>query len=583
MRINKANLWFGGRGGANIYTHNPDNIGLDTFLHYTKKQGLDNRAILSILEDRRGDFWLGTSVGVIRYSPQSDDWPQSSFTFYGLKEGLSGNQINSICEDNFGHIWFGTWGGGISRFSPDPDVRGQGTFTHFTLENGLSSNTILSITKDSRSNLWLRTLESGISLYIPHPDNPNQGTFTHLTTNEGLLDNAVKTILEDSKSNIWFGTKSGLSLFNAGEKGDNWQNNFTNFTNEGILTGTPISSIVEDKKKNLWVSTQDGITLIRPYTEKDIANNYHSLKDKFQYFNFGMGDGLKRLDFVNQAHLDRNNFMWWSSFDGLTKLDLNRFQLTGKAPSVVLDHIKIAQQGIDFRRLNDPSYSDSFSFGKDLMEAFDSIAPFYNYPIHLNLPHYLNDLTFHISGIDWAAPHKIRYSFIMEGFEEEWSVPNKDNKVNYRNLPFGSYTFKVKAIGEGQVWSEVFEYPFRILPPWWKTFWAYALYLFLIVGVLYYVYRFELKRQLSLAENHRLKEMDAFKTKLFTDISHELRTPLTIILGMASQIQQDPRRWVDEGVEMISRNGHNLLKLVNQILDLRKLETGGPVSGYDSG
>ncbi|MCB0535795.1 MAG: HAMP domain-containing histidine kinase, partial [Saprospiraceae bacterium] len=131
------------------------------------------------------------------------------------------------------------------------------------------------------------------------------------------------------------------------------------------------------------------------------------------------------------------------------------------------------------------------------------------------------------------------------------------------------HTFEVRAMGQSQKWSEPFAYTFRILPPWWKTWWAYTGYFFLVAGLIYSLYRYQLKRQLHKQETENLKALDAFKNELYTNITHEFRTPLTIISGMADQIDNQ-----EKIKGLIKRNSLSLLNLVNQILDLRKLELG---------
>jgi signal transduction histidine kinase/DNA-binding response OmpR family regulator len=150
--------------------------------------------------------------------------------------------------------------------------------------------------------------------------------------------------------------------------------------------------------------------------------------------------------------------------------------------------------------------------------------------------------------------------------------------TDYRNLPHGTFTLKVKAIGAAQVWSEPFEYTFTIRPPWWFTWWAYTLYGILITGLLYALYRFLLNQQLQLAETHRLRELDEVKTKLYTNITHEFRTPLTVIQGVTTRIRNegeklDSKKIIDD-THIVNRNSAQLLTLVNQMLDLRKLESG---------
>jgi class 3 adenylate cyclase len=132
------------------------------------------------------------------------------------------------------------------------------------------------------------------------------------------------------------------------------------------------------------------------------------------------------------------------------------------------------------------------------------MTPFNTFPINLTLPYYLNHLTFHFSANDWESPHKIKYSFKIEGVDEGWSAPSSESKADYRNLPFGTFTLQVKAIGNAKIWSKPFTYTFTICPPWWHTWWAYALYLVLIAGtVLGYMRRMRQKIKVKQAQLER--------------------------------------------------------------------------------
>ena len=128
-----------------------------------------------------------------------------------------------------------------------------------------------------------------------------------------------------------------------------------------------------------------------------------------------------------------------------------------------LNRIDINGQFTDYRHLDDSNR---------MKMEFDSVARFYNYPLNLVLPHNRNNLTFHFSAIDWSASQKLKYSYIMRGLDDQWNAPTAEASVEYRNMPQGRYTFKVRAIGAAEKWSEPFEYTFRVLPPFWLTWWA---------------------------------------------------------------------------------------------------------------
>lgn len=272
-------------------------------------------------------------------------------------------------------------------------------------------------------------------------------------------------MLEDKNGNLWIGTDGGLSQYTPAEDGTG--GTFTHFTEKEGLSNNGVFSTLEDKNGNLWFGTVNGLTL---FLRK--AMDTPNSKEEFDWSNissavrtFEKQDGLKGLDFTNAALMDSHDQLWWGTNKALTTLNMNTFKLSDKVPDIQLNYVEIGEQFLDFR-----NQDDSLMLGM----SFDSVKPFYNYPLHLKLPFDRNHLTFHFSAIDWAAPHKIKYSYKIEGLNDRWSIPKPEADADFRNIPYGTFTFKVRTIGEAQIWSEPFEYTFTILPPWWHTWWPMA-------------------------------------------------------------------------------------------------------------
>lgn len=160
---------------------------------------------------------------------------------------------------------------------------------------------------------------------------------------------------------------------------------------------------------------------------------------------------------MNSAFIDSKNRAWWGGGKGLEMLDLKKFILSDLTPQPVLKQLDINEQFIDYRNISD-------SLGNEI--EFNGVQKFQNYPLNLELPYDKNHLTFHFVAFDWAAPHKIQYSYLMKGLNTNWSQPSHEAKADYRNLPYGNYTFEVRAIGASGEWSEFFDYEFTIHPPW---------------------------------------------------------------------------------------------------------------------
>ncbi len=503
-----GNLWFGTYGGG-VSMYNGE-----TFAHFTQKEGLNSIQVFSILEDSHGNLWFGTHGGVSMYNGKT-------FMHFTEKEGLSNNDVFSVLEDNHGNLGFGTWGGGVSKYNGE-------TFTHFTEKEGLSNNYVFSILEDNHGNLWFATDGGGVSMY-------NGETVIHFTEKEGLSSNYIFSILEDSHGNLWFGTEGGgVSMYNG--------ETFTHFTEKEGLSDNRVSSILEDNNSNIWLGTENGLNLI-DFDSVNVSNAKKSLSVYNPVIHtYSKQDGLKGLDFLeNSMFLDSKNRIWWGSGKSLSMLDMNHYKIPVEPPVMQLNQIEINEQFEDYRHLKE-------SAGTEM--EFKGVAKFYNYPLNLVLPYSRNHLTFHFSAIDWYAPHKIIYSYKMEGLNDDWSLPTAEAKADYRNLPNGTFTFKVRAMGEAQKWSEAFEYTFTILPPWWHTWWARTGYgitaLLLIIGIIRWRTAKLKQRQKELITEVRIatKEIRAQKEEVESQ-RDEIEAQRNMVTAQKDEIQQQKEAMTD--------------------------------------
>jgi len=470
-----GNIWVSTDGGG------VNRIDLNSFSVYTKQQGLEDNYSTSIKEDEQGRMWIGTfnkgvsvyDQGVFNPISESDGfiytriWDISStesgdiwfathgdgairfdgksFTKYSEDQGLSSNFILSIFEDSKGGLWFGTSGSGLVYFDGED-------YMHFDDENGLSHNDVLTILEDQKGNIWIGTHGGGVNKY-------DGNSFTHFTEKEGLANNVVWSIAESDEGILWFGTKGGGVNSFDGEK-------FTYFSKSNGLSNNTVWSLEEDSVNSIWVGTENGLNKLTEVTDQESED---TKEGDFIIKSFSKNDGLKGLDFINNSVcIDRDQVLWLGSGKGLTRLDLNNFKGDTNSLLISLVNLEINEEFIDFRNA-----SDSI---RNIVE-YDSVKAFYNYPHGLVLPYHKNHLTFYFSAIDLGSPHKLRYSHFVDGGSSAWSKASAEGKADYRNLPYGTHTLKVKAIGASQEWSDSFEYTFTILPPWYHSWWARGLYL----------------------------------------------------------------------------------------------------------
>ena len=425
----------------------------ESFTQYTReKTGLGNDYVLSIMEDSHGNMWFGTyGSGVSKYDGET-------FSIAYNYHGMSDYTINCMLEDHQGNYWFGTYRGGLTKFD------GQ-CFAHYTWEESSIASMVYSMLEDSKGNLWIAS--------YPGVKRIKNDSITHFTEKEGLIDDLVQYIMEDRHGNMWFGTSNGISVFNGDV--------FVNFTSREGLSSSFIKTINEDKNGEIWISTVNGLNRMIFNTDDGIFNKKDSSVSPPLVINYNKQDGLNGVNFFHNAVIDSKNRIWFGSGINLTTLDLNNFSVNSEPPEVQLNSIDIEDRALDFRFLED-------STGRQI--KYSRVAKYHNYPEDLELPYKKNHLTFHFSAIDWSAPHKLLYSYKIDGVDDTWSTPSSETKADYRNLPHGSFTFNVSAIGEAQVWSDPMEYTFTVLPPWYDSWVARICYVLFILAIIQISVRF---------------------------------------------------------------------------------------------
>ncbi len=539
MERDKAgNIWFATYGGG-VCKYNPR-----SFHHYTDKQNLANHFVWSIAQDTAGSIWYGTNHGgVIAY----DGFHYEQFT---TKEGLCSDVVRSVMCANDGSYWFGTYGGGITRMK-------NHELTYFTEEDGLCSNNVLDIMQDRAGNIWIATDGGGVSVY-------DGKSFSNYGVGQGLTSNYIRAMMEDSKGTVWLGTHAGLCSFdtksknitqyNRGEdiqsfsslwcveednSGNIWfgsggygaarydGTNFTYYTEAQGLSNNSIWSMVKDREGRIWMGTERGLNCV--------VTNGDSVVSITE---FHREDGLKAEDFYLQsAFLDKDNQMWWGTGKALTTLDMNTFVLNDYAPKVQLNNVFVREEYIDYRELK---AADSSVKNQELKRiVFDSIHPFTNHPSGLELPYSLNHLTFYFSATEWSAPHSVKYEYQLEGLDPDWSQPTAENKADYRNIPYGDYTFRVRAKSSSGNWSNQVTYSFVIHPPWWHTWWARTIGGIVILALIYSYMRYR-----ERALQARQKELKHKVNEATSEIKHqknlieEKHKAITDSINYAERIQR---------------------------------------------
>ena len=377
-----------------------------------------------------------------------------------------------------------------------------------------------------------------------------------LSNRKSLPENQIKSLLPDpADANVlWIGTANrGLCRL------DLRNNQFTHYTTRNGLPDDVVYGILADDERphKLWISTNRGLTRFSPET------------GLFQYF--FKSDGLQDDEFNTYAAAkSASGQLLFGGVNGLTVFHPGDLSISSNPPNVRITALKINGSPVSPR--------DSASVLKTDILFAESLI----------LPYWQNNFLFHFAATDYTNPQRNQFAFYLEGTEDAWAHRGFEHTAQYLNLPPGTYTFRVKAANSNGVWNEV-PVSLRIViqPPWYLSWSAYVLYALLLAGAAYSFYRIQLKRKLERAEADRLKEMDEFKSRFFTNISHEFRTPLTVILGTTERLTADggglTERDSKNNLGLIQRSGENLLRLVNQILDLAKLESNTLTINYIQG
>lgn len=616
-------LWLGTYGGG-LVTYDPKTRESTTqrFDRDDPFSIADDR-IFEIFEDREGNIWVGTFSGLVKTDPQG------KFTQYRLPSRFAEEWITSIDEDKNGKLWLGTSADHL--FSWDPLTREFATY--FPPQNDCNNWNFpgLAVAPSREDFLWVVT-SCGIYRFFPtdgvfrrwkHPvdaigelesDNPirivqqadgsiwlnTQPSPLHFGPGDALQvfrpdpsapgmipDPDIESILKDQEDNIWIASTSGLHQYHpadqtfssplssregynhivvvdidAGENGELWLSTdsyglvryhpetkeFTNFTFKDGLHSNTLFAAIRDRHGYFWLLSRYGVTRFHP--ENKEARN------------FDQSDGLIEMQFSRHfVYRSENGHILLGGKGGFNRINPDQFQPSDRTPQLVLTELRI--NGVP--RILENSKPDRNST---------------TYP-ELSLAHDENDLSLNFTGIYFSAPKQVRYKYKLIPYDQDWVGANTQRNARYTNLDQGNYTFLVSAANEAGVWSEDTKLlSFTVRPPWWQSWWAYILFGLLLLGILYLLRRYELSRiqlanelRMEKLEADKLKELDQTKSDFFANISHEFRTPLTIIMGQIEEARDQIRSQIlQKGLNTAHRNAEKLLRLVNQLLDLSRLE-----------
>ncbi|GIV57188.1 MAG: hypothetical protein KatS3mg042_0101 [Rhodothermaceae bacterium] len=616
FRDREGALWIGTEGGG------LNQLRPGKFVPYTTAEGLSSDVVLTVLEDRKGTIWVGTEGGGLHrivgdhILAVPTEAATSSHTVYALHEGrdgtlwvgtegnglcrvranrltclpntpgLHGHNVYTLYEDRSGTLWIGTEEG-LYTYR-------DGHLAPYTADADIQHSLISALYEDRHGALWVGTYGHG--LHRLHAD-----SLVTYTTAEGLSSDIILVVQEDAEQPdvLWIGTQSGglCRLLTAPDPGER---PLVCATSREGLANDNVLQLLDDGSGHLWIGSNKGITRL---SKADFAAFARDPGAPLTQIVYGRADGLKSAEANGgtqpAAWRARDGTLWFATMKGVVRIDPAHIPVNRVPPPLALEEVSAAGQPL----------------------------PLFGTP---ELPPDHKDITFRYTALTFAAPNRVRFRYRLEGYDEDWVEAGPRREAYYTNLPPGTYTFHLMVHNADGISSEAgISYSFIIRPYFYQTPWFFLLAtlgLGLLVAGGYQlrvrhlkarerelvrrveeqtrelreeknrteaalhqteIARREAEAQRARAEAaravieeqaERLRELDELKTRFFNNISHEFRTPLTLIVGPLENLLSRFHGRLDAALEdqltLILRNARRLLRLINQLLDISRLESG---------
>jgi signal transduction histidine kinase/ligand-binding sensor domain-containing protein/DNA-binding response OmpR family regulator len=538
---------------------------------------LINDFVSAFFEDGDHRLWIGTDGGGMSIWDRKTD----KFTNYRHVEAdpssISNNSITSIRQDRQHAIWIGTFGGGVDRFDP---ATGKFTYYHcINAQTGEENKNVWVVFEDHDGTIWASTFEDGRLYRLDRVqdrfvvvDQTLNDLITLIEDRRGTLwggnsrelfkidkegrshtaydiDKPIRALYEDHRGRFWIGTEGGGLLLFDRDSGKV----VTHYADDDGLCNNSVLNILEDDQGFLWLSTFNGLSRFDP--------------DRKVFKNFYQGDGLQSNQFLYSAALRlQTGELAFGGIKGFNIFYPDSIRPRTYMPPLRITGLRVNNQPVT---LGDPYITRTET---------DQVGA-------LSIPFNKANLSFDFAALEYSSPANVSYAYLLEGWDKTWNYTRNVRTANYTNLSEGNYRLRIRSTNAEGVWNPVeTTMDIRVLPPWYRSAWAYILYA-LLAATLVFFYRRYRSRQTRLEYEIKVAHLNAEKEKeinekrlsFFTSISHEFRTPLTLIINPLKDILHRDTAAGEtdrQEIRIVFRNARRLLSLVDQLLLFRKAESG---------
>jgi signal transduction histidine kinase/ligand-binding sensor domain-containing protein/DNA-binding response OmpR family regulator len=544
MQFDGTRLFVGTDGGGLIIT----DPALKSSAYFTKTaspSSISSNTIMCMYSDPLKGLWIGTWGGGLNLFDKKKNSFKHYSSVFDRNEETDIENVTSIYEDSKGRLWVGTFSFGLNYYSPETD-----RLIHFSGRDAGNSifdtENIRCILETADGELLLGTMDGLYRIKNPYLS-PVISRYRYERNNpNSLSNNLVVSLFEDMRGRIWVGTiGGGLNLFDMKEGA------FTRFSEKEGLPENTIRSMIADGNGDIWISTNSGIARMQSATLEIEAYRSKVLRDMDEFL-------------FNSAVSDDKGFIYFGGSNGFIRFNPQTISKNKNIPQLVFSDFRLFNESVEIGGKKSPL--------KKHISATNSIT----------LEHKQSVISIDFVALNYTEPGQNMYAYYLEGFDDDWYYSGQNNTATYTNLDPGKYIFKVKASNNDGVWNtEPASLIIRIKSPLWAAWWAFSLYIIFLTFLFYFVLRIIRKRaieqeqlRVERLQNQNMQELKDRKLQFFTNISHEIRTPLSLIMTPleevlhAKGIPDD----VKKKITYANENSKFLLKLVNQLLDFRKLD-----------